>query len=145
MKKLLLYLVLLMPFFGLSQTYKEWTGSGSNWNTPSNWNSSGIAYGQLEWKGNGLTTSNNDAGNPFNAWRLYFTGTKAYTITGNPLSLFDFSSNNSWVLSQSSVAQIINARVNFYDGGTRPSWVTTQNSGTLTFGGLIDIGGGVMS
>ncbi|WP_264520817.1 MopE-related protein [Flavobacterium sp. N1994] len=143
MKKLLLYLVLLTPLFSFSQVFREWTGSGNNWSTTSNWTSGGITYAQLEWKGNGLATSNNDAGNPFSAWRLFFTGAKSYTITGNPVSLFDFSTNNSWVLSQSTVAQTINNTVNFYDAGSRTSWITTQNSGSLTFGGAIDIGGGV--
>ncbi len=143
MKKLLLYLVLLTPFFSISQVYREWTGSGSNWSTAANWSPSGIVYSQLEWKGGGLTTSNNDAGNPYSTWRLYFSGGKAYTLTGSPVSLFDFGGNNSWVLSQSTVLQTINIGINFYDGGPRTSWITTENVGPVIFGGAIDIGGGV--
>ncbi len=145
MKKVLLYLVLLAPFFAVSQVYREWVGATSSWNTASNWSPSGIAYAQLEWKNNGVATSTNDAGNPYNAWRLYFGGNKSYTLTGNPVTLFDFGGNNSWVLCQSPAPHNmnVNLNVNFYDGGLRTSWITTQNTGTLTFGGAIDIGGGV--
>lgn len=125
-----------------AQQYSEWTGSGTTWNNTANWTSGGITYGQLEWKGNGNQTSNNDAGNPYSSWRLYFTGTRAYTLGGNPVSLFDYSTDFSWVLSDATANQILNLNVNFYDAGNRFGQISARNTGSLTFGN-IDIGGGV--
>jgi hypothetical protein len=145
MKNLLLLMffscTILLQKKAAAQTFREWTGTGTNWNTAGNWSPSGIAYAQLEWKGNGQATSDNDAGNPYSAWRLYFSGAKAYTLGGNPVSLFDFSGSQSWVLSDATANQLINLGINFADGGTRYSWITNRNTGTLTFGGNIAVTG----
>jgi autotransporter-associated beta strand protein len=140
---------LIVLMFGLlytksfSQNYREWTGSGIQWSTNSNWSSGGITYGQLEWKGNGNASSVNDAGSPYSSWRFYFSGSKAYTLTGNAVSLFDNSGSNSWILNDATANQTINLNINFYDGGARTSWITNKNTGTLTFGGNIDLGGNI--
>ncbi|NRA94344.1 MAG: hypothetical protein HRU26_17040 [Psychroserpens sp.] len=136
----LVLLMLMMSLVGHSQFFTEWTGTG-NWGTGSNWNN-GYGYGQLEFKGNGNASSNNDQ-SPASQWRLFFQGGQSYTLTGNQVNLFDFGGQNSWVLSQSTVDQNLNVNISFSDGGSRPSWITTENTGNLIFNGTLGIAGGV--
>jgi len=145
MKRILfLACLIMMPFLVISQNYKEWVApTTSNWSTPSNWTSGGITFGQLEWKGNGIATSNNDIGTQ-NHWRLYFAGSKAYTLTGSTVNLFDNGGSFSWVLSDATVAQNINFPLNFADAGARYSYISARGSGgSITFGGNVGITGGI--
>jgi fibronectin-binding autotransporter adhesin len=128
-----------------AQTYSEWTNTGTNWTTGSNWTSgNGSAYGQLEFKGNGNATSNNDFGS-LSQWRIYFNGTKAYTLGGNSVSLLDFGNLHSWLLSDSTANQAINLNVNFAaTTGNTYAQVSTRNTGNLTLNTL-GITGSVVS
>ncbi len=123
-------LIILLMFSSTlnAQLFTEWNSSG-NWTTGSNW-TNGYGYGQLEFKGAGNATSNNDD-SPASQWRLFFQGGQSYTLTGNQVNFFDFGGQNSWVLSQSTVDQFINLDISFSDGGTQPSWITTENTGNL--------------
>lgn len=141
MKNLYTFLIIVLSGYSVhAQLFTEWTGTG-NWNTGSNWNN-GYGYGQLEFKGNGSLTTNNDL-NPASQWRLFFQGAQSYNLTGGQVNLFDFGGQNSWILSQSSADQTIDLNISFSDGGTRPSWITTQNTGDLIFNGNIDVAGNV--
>lgn len=115
----LLMLLLLMSFFSSFSQIREWTnGPGTtSWNT-TNWNGSTITFGQLEWRGGGNATSNNDIGT-ISQWRFYFLGSKSYTLTGSTVNLFDNGGSFSWVLNDATVAQNINLPLNFADGGSR--------------------------
>ena len=128
-----------MPLFVISQNYTVWTGSG-NWSNGSNW-SSGTGYGQLQFTGSGSTSVTADAA--MSQWRLYFSGSSAYSISGaGSLTLFDYSGNQSWVLSDASANQNLNFPLNFADSGSRYSWITTRAAGALTFGGDVSVTGG---
>lgn len=140
-KILILFIGLITISSTVHAQFTEWTGSG-DWTVPTNW-SGGYFYAQLEWKGAGSTTSNNDAtGGAAHQWRLFFTGSTAYTITGNEVRLFDFSSDPSWVLSESSVDQTLEIDIEFADVGARPAWITTRSTGKFILGNL-EIAGGV--
>ncbi len=138
-------LMFFMFGIGYSKSFsqvREWTnGPGTtSWNT-TNWNGSTLGgfYGQLEWRGGGNVTSNNDIGS-ISQWRLYFIGSKAYTLTGSSVSLFDNSGAFSWILNDATVAQNINLPINFADVGSRYSYITNRSSGSLTFGSGNNIG-----
>lgn len=141
-KKILLLLIGLLTFTSAVQAqFTEWTGSG-DWTVSSNW-SAGYFYAQLEWKGAGSATSNNDAtGGASHQWRLFFSGGSSYTITGNEVRLFDFGGAPSWVLSESSADQTLETDIEFADVGARPAWITTRSTGKFILGNL-DIAGGV--
>ena len=124
-----------------SAQFSEWTGSGSNWSNGSNWTNGAPNgfYGQLEFKGNGLATSNNDL-SPANAWRLYFTGTKAYTLTsgGGVANLFDSGGAHSWILSDSTVNQTFSTlNVNFAATvGATFGQISARNTGNLVLNNI---------
>jgi len=121
--------------YSQAQLFTEWTGTGNNWNTSANWNPSSVPtarYGQLEWKGLGLATSNNDI-TDLSMHRLFFNGTKAYTLTGNSVSLFDFAGAHSWILSDSTVTQTLSTlNVNFAaTAGATFGQISARNTGDL--------------
>lgn len=126
-----------------AQSYTEWTGSGNNWNTSSNWNPNSTPnnrYGQLEWKGNGNATSNNDLSG-LNMWRLYFSdqnGAKSYSLTGNSVNLFDFGGANSWILSDSTANQTFSSLdVNFAaTAGATFGQISARSTGNLTLNNI---------
>jgi hypothetical protein len=143
MKKFLFFLCLLMmPFAVHAQNYSNWTGTG-NWSSSGNW-SSGTGYGQLSFQGAGSATNCvNDVGG-MSQWRLFFSGTVSYNITGSgSVNLFDYSGQNSWVLSDASANQTINFPINFNDGGARSSWITARSNGNITFTGNLGTGGNI--
>ena len=121
-----------------AQNFREWTGSGTNWNDSANWNPSGITYAQLEWKGNGNATSWNNAGTQ-SQWRFYFSGGKAYTLGGDPVQFFDNATQNGGILSDSSVLQTINMNVSLRDNGARTAFIMTRGAGGFTFGGGVEV------
>jgi autotransporter-associated beta strand protein len=135
-----LLLVTAMGFAQGATDYKVWTGSG-NWSNNANW-TNGYGYGQLEFKGSGSATSNND-NSPANQWRLYFSGSQAYTLTGNQINLFDFAGNYSWILNDATVAQIIQNNVSFSDTNGHHGLITCRAAGPLTLNGTLAIGGTV--
>lgn len=138
MKQIYLLLAICFTFYySDGQEYREWTGSG-DWTNSSNWSGGGgdYTYAQLEFKGGGGTTSNNDDAPFASQWRLYFSGGTSYTIIGNPVHLFDFGGDASWILSDSSVDQTIENDLLFSDAGTRPAWITTRSTGKLILGTL---------
>ncbi|WP_422107341.1 T9SS type A sorting domain-containing protein [Winogradskyella sp.] len=142
-KKSLLFIIGLLLYSTTVQgQFTEWTGSG-DWTDPANW-SGGYFYGQLEWKGAGSTTSNNDAtGGAAHQWRLFFSGSTAYTIIGNEVELFDFGGAPSWVLSDATVDQTLEIDIVFADVmGPNPAWITTRSTGKFILGNL-GIGGTV--
>jgi hypothetical protein len=142
MKRILLYLLFLMPLYALSQNFSNWTGSG-NWSNSGNW-SSGTGYGQLEFQGSGSATNCVNDVNGMSQWRLYFSGSVSYNLTGSgSVNLFDFGGQNSWVLSDATANQTINFPINFNDGGSRPSFITARNTGGFTFNGNLGTGGNV--
>lgn len=130
----------LFSFGAQAQLFTEWTGTG-NWSNNANWNN-GYGFGQLEFKGNGDASPNNDL-NPASQWRLFFNGSQSYNLFGNQINLFDNSGSNSWVLSQSTVQQAISNDISFSDGGARSGWITTQNTGDLRLNGNIIVAGNV--
>ncbi|WP_174799806.1 beta strand repeat-containing protein, partial [Flavobacterium noncentrifugens] len=140
MKKHLLIIcfLLLMPMFAISQNFTSWTGSG-NWGTASNW-SGALDYGQLQFTGNGSTSVTANIG--LSQWRLYFNNGVSYNISGSgALSLFDFSGQSSWLLSDATANQDLNFPVNFADSGARPAWITTRGAGSLSFGSAVAVTG----
>ncbi|NHM05596.1 hypothetical protein G4D82_00015 [Flavobacterium sp. CYK-4] len=143
MKRILFTLCLLVVFFSVqSQNFSNWTGSG-NWSNNANW-SSGTGYGQLQFTGGGNTTNCVNDVSGMSQWRLYFSGGASYNLTGSgSVNLFDYGGSNSWILSDATVSQTINFAVNFNDNGARSSWITTRNSGPLTFVGNLGTGGNI--
>jgi autotransporter-associated beta strand protein len=122
------------------QSFPNWNGTTSSWNNTGNWTGgNATSYGQMEFKGNGVATSNNDIGN-VSQWRLYFDGSKAYTLTSNGgvLNLFDFGGAHSWVLSDATANQTLTTlNVNFAaTGGANFGQVSTRNSGDLTLNNI---------
>ncbi len=129
LKSLLSSILILVACLSVNaQLFTEWTGTG-NWNTGSNWNN-GYVYGQLEWKGNGNSSSNNDL-NPASQWRLYFNSGTTYSITGNTVNLFDNGGDNSWILSDASANQNLFLDISFSDVNSQSSWITTRSTGNL--------------
>jgi fibronectin-binding autotransporter adhesin len=116
-------------------TWKTGSGDTSLWSNSTNWDET-FAYGQLEWKGGGNATSFNDLG-PVSMWRLYFSGSQSYTLSGGTVSLYDFGGARSWILSDSSVDQTINLNIEFADLGGRRGQISVRDTGNLTFGGNI--------
>ncbi|MEO5713153.1 MAG: autotransporter-associated beta strand repeat-containing protein [Luteolibacter sp.] len=120
-----------------AQTFNEWTNSGTDWGTTTNWSGGGVGnYGQLEFKGNGNVSSNNNAG-VVSQWRVYFSNTKAYTLTSSSgaLNLFDFGGAHSWILSDSTVKQTFSSlTVNFAaTAGATFGQISARNTGELAF------------
>lgn len=131
----------VFTFSAFGQVYTEWTGSGTNWSDGSNWTNGrpSDVYGQLEFKGNGNATSNNDQGN-VSQWRMYFTGTKSYTLTssGGVVNLMDFGDAFSWLLSDSTVTQTFSSLdVNFAaTKGNNWGQISARSSGDFVFNNI---------
>lgn len=119
------------------QAFPNWNGTTANWSNNANWTGgTASSYGQLEFKGAGVTTTNNDLSN-LSQWRLYFQNSAAYTLNGNAVSLFDFGGAHSWVLNDASANQTINLDVNFAaTAGDTFGQVSARNSGNLTMGNI---------
>ena len=131
----LIYIILCAFVHNISaQNFREWQDTGNNWSNDSNW-AGGYTYAQLEFKGNGNASSNNDFSPNTSQWRLFFNGAKSYTLTGNPVNLFDFGGQFSWVLSESTANQTVMFDVNFGDSG-RTSYITTKNTGAFSFNNI---------
>lgn len=121
-----------------AQAFLTWTGTGNNWNNTARWtgwDSGGFPYGQLQWTGGGDTTSNNNFDPRANAWRLFFNGNAAYTITGNEIGLTDFDTSLGGIMSRATGIQTIDATVNFRDAGARDMFIVTRLGGSGTGGG----------
>jgi autotransporter-associated beta strand protein len=120
------------------QAFLTWTGTSTNWNNTSRWtgwDSGGFPYGQLQWTGGGDPTSNNNFDPTASAWRLFFNGNTAYTITGNEIRLTDFSGGLGGIMSRATGAQNIQATVHFRDSGDRAMFISTRMGGSGTGGG----------
>ncbi len=91
------------------QAFPNWNGATASWSNNANWTGGNATnYGQLEFKGNGVAVTDMDFGAPLSQWRIYFDGTKAYTLgssTGQPVNLFDFGGAHSWILSDAEAVQ----------------------------------------
>lgn len=91
------------------QAFPNWNGTTSSWSDNANWTGgNATSYGQLEFKGNGVAATDMDFGAPLSQWRIYFDGTKAYTLgssTGQPVNLFDFGGAHAWILSDAEAVQ----------------------------------------
>eukprot|EP01036_Dinobryon_divergens_P025971 gene25971-34571_t len=125
-----------------SQNYSIWTGAG-NWSNSANW-SAGTGYGQLQFQGGGTPTNSVNDVSGMSQWRLFFSGTASYNLTGaGSVNLFDFGGANSWVLSDASANQTINFPINFNDSGARSSWITARSTGSLNFVGNLGTGGNI--
>ena len=135
---------LLLPVApsAFAQVYPTWEGGGTNWSDNNNWNPD-YAYGQLQWTGNGSSTSWNDLSSPQSQWRFYFSGGKAYTLGGNQVNFYDFGGGVGGILSDSTALQTVNMNLSFEDSGSRAMFIYTRNSGGLTFGGSVNTGGNV--
>jgi fibronectin-binding autotransporter adhesin len=123
-----------------AQVYSEWTG-GPLWSDGANWSSGNVTnYGQLEFKGNGTATMDNDLGAALGQWRMYFNGAQSYTLgssTGQVINLFDNSGQHSWLLSDSSVTQTIGSTqtINFAaTSGDTFGQISARGAGDLVLG-----------
>lgn len=133
--------IVFLPLFLTAQ--REWIAPGpnTNWGTPGNWSGGGPAGQRLEWKGLGTATSNNSQPSGTTYKRLYFSGTKAYTITGNQITLIDGAAGAfGWIQSASTVLQTINltglgTKVIFNDFN-KSGVISTASTGTLTIGNV---------
>ena len=135
--------IVFRPTDSNAQSFPTWTGGAgtANFGDTSNWSGGNFgSYGQAQFtggSGGGGTTLNNNTGSSQS--RIYFSGATAYTLNGNDLSLFDYGSPAnwfSWLLSDSTVNQTINANLNF--AATSGSYATfgqisARSSGNLTF------------
>lgn len=119
------------------QAFPNWNGSTANWSNNANWTGgTASSYGQLEFKGAGVTTTNNDVSG-LSQWRLYFQNGAAYTLNGNAVNLFDFGGAHSWVLNDASANQTINLGVNFAaTAGDTFGQVSARGTGNLTMGDI---------
>lgn len=119
------------------QAFPNWNGTTADWSNTGNWTGGNASsYGQLEFKGAGVTTTNNDISG-LSQWRLYFQNSAAYTLNGNAVSLFDFGGAHSWVLNDASASQTINFDVNFAaTAGATFGQVSARSSGNLTMGNI---------
>jgi fibronectin-binding autotransporter adhesin len=119
------------------QAFPNWNGTTADWSNTGNWTGGNASsYGQLEFKGAGVTTTNNDISG-LSQWRLYFQNGAAYTLNGNAVNLFDFGGAHSWVLNDASASQTINFDVNFAaTAGATFGQVSARSSGNLTMGNI---------
>jgi len=121
-----------------AQNFREWTGSGTNWGDAANWAGGSYTYAQLEWKGNGNSTSYNNLGTQ-SQWRFYFSGSKAYTLGGGNVQFFDNGGANGGILSDSSALQTINMNLSFRrTDSANPMFILSRSTGGLTFGGSVE-------
>jgi fibronectin-binding autotransporter adhesin len=129
-------LSLALPAFG--QSFHTWNGGGgadNSWSNPANW-LGGAPDGndQLHFAG---TTSLN----PFNdlvgysGYRIFFdTGAGAFTLDGNPITLFDFGGNNPKIENNSASTQTINFAITLNgDPGASSSAEINPVQGNLVF------------
>ena len=119
------------------QAFPNWNGTTADWSNTGNWTGGNASsYGQLEFKGAGVTTTNNDISG-LSQHRIYFQNGAAYTLNGNAVNLFDFSSAHSWVLNDATANQTINLDVNFAATvGATFGQVSARSSGNLTMGNI---------
>jgi autotransporter-associated beta strand protein len=124
----------------VAQNFREWTGTGTGWNDNANWAGGTYTYAQLEWKGNGNATSTANFGSTQSQWRYFFNGSKAYTLSGDQVNLFDFSGARGGILSDSTVQQTINMNMSLRQTApVSPMFILTRQSGALTFGGSVEV------
>jgi len=130
----LLFLVGCSSVFG--QNYYEWLGPGTNWSDNSNWDSP-LVYGQLEFRGANSYTSINDISPSDNQWRLFFASPGPYTISGNPIYLYDFAvgGNNlhSWILDESAgnLDNTIECDIVFADVNNTDAYITKRGFSSI--------------
>jgi fibronectin-binding autotransporter adhesin len=130
--------ILAAPTCLHAQAFLTWNGTGNNWNDFSqwtNWSSGSFPYGQLEWTGGGNVTSNNDFTPRANAWRLFFNGNTAYTITGNEIGLTNNGTSIGGIMSRATGNQTFEATVNFRTSTAGEMFVVTRIGGSGTGGG----------
>ncbi len=138
---ILVLLILGLAPSAFAQAFLTWNGTGSDWNNTSRWvgwassNATSFPYGQLQWTGSGQTTSTNNFSPGAAAWRLFFDGNTAYTITGNEIGLTDFGGGLGGIMSRASGNQTIQAPLNFRDAGARDMFITTRTGGSGAGGG----------
>lgn len=133
---------------GTSST--AWSNSG-NWdNTPPKTDNTGdrnlfFGQGYANAGGAGNLTSNNDLTN-WNGYRITFqdigsdssaANDKSFTLTGNAITLFDFSGNVPRIQNDSFVNQTVNFGVTVRSGAGNPSF--NANNGNLLFGGAVTL------
>jgi fibronectin-binding autotransporter adhesin len=126
----------------LGQIYSEWVNGGNAlWSNGGNWSSGAVTnYGQLEFKGNGAATMDNDLGFALGQWRLYFDGSQSYTLgssTGSVINLYDNSGAHAWILSDSAVTQTFSSTqlINFAAGaGDIFGQISARGAGDLVLG-----------
>jgi autotransporter-associated beta strand protein len=124
----------------VAQNFREWTGTGTGWNDNANWAGGTYTYAQLEWKGNGNATSTANFGSTQSQWRYFFSGSKAYTLSGDQVNLFDNASIRGGILSDSTVQQTINMNMSLRQtAAASPMFILTRQSGALTFGGSVEV------
>ncbi len=144
--------ILLTCLVGLSAfpicllAQREWIapGGNTNWTTGTNWSATPISNQVLQWKGLGNATSNNNQLPSIIYRQLYFSGNKAYTITGNQITLKINSGSGGfgWINNASTVTQTITpnnpagAQVIFNDEAPRSGVISTTSTGTLTIGNI---------
>jgi hypothetical protein len=113
----------------LSFAGNTWDGGGSsdNWGNSVNWSSDTLpAFGTLTFSGTtrttnintlftsgGVVTSGSVGSGTLNMNQLNFTGTSAWTISGNPISLFDNSGTQSKVENNSTGLLTINLPIRY--------------------------------
>lgn len=119
------------------QAFPNWNGTTADWSNTGNWTGGNASsYGQLEFKGAGVTTTNNDISG-LSQHRIYFQNGAAYTLNGNAVNLFDFGGAHSWVLNDATANQTINLDVNFAaTAGATFGQVSARSSGNLTMGNI---------
>ena len=128
-----------------------WKGTaGSNWSTAANWDSNGPAADERNlffgnaWRdagATGSTTSNNDLN--FTGYRITFQDNgfgnpaASFTLTGNAITMADFSGNAPGIQNDSGLDQNININLTIKSGVG--SAFVTDNNGNINFGGTLSL------
>ena len=143
MKRILLFLLVLVGLTSSAQTYQTWRSEATDnsWQTNGNWwnfpNGSAIVFGQQEWDNNHFTSQQSNA--DVNTWRFLFKAgaNQAHTFSGNKIRFFDFGGQNPTITNISTATHTIGNNIEG-DGDVADPLEIYAYDGNLNFTGAIN-------
>jgi hypothetical protein len=151
MRKIYVVFVLLFGMFAgaNAQTTFDWlnTAPDGNWRQGAfgaRWNPGGLfdepPFGVIRFDNNHQLTMNNNVPGIYGQFMMVFAAgnSNVRTISGNPMRLFDFGTNNPKIENFSSANHVINIDIEGDGDAADPLEINFYNTGGLTFNGNVN-------